>query len=133
MAPIIWDRRLATGHDELDAQHRTLIDTFNRIEAAVGRPEGNRDELEGILTFLRDYAMLHFELEQELMVRHRYPLEAEHRLRHADLAGEMETILDGFRRGTKGVDPGILDYLDAWLQHHIREEDVPLADFLRNA
>ncbi|BDU71425.1 bacteriohemerythrin [Mesoterricola silvestris] len=133
MAAIIWDRHLATGCDELDEQHRTLIDTFNRLCALAGRGDWNHDEIEGSLIFLRDYTLVHLETEQELMARHGYPLEAEHRRLHSDLVQDLEAIVDGFHRGTKDLTPVTLEYLDQWLQRHIRNEDFRLAEFLRHA
>jgi len=133
MAAIIWDQRLATGCDELDEQHRTLIDTFNRLCALAGQEEWGHDELEGCLIFLRDYTLVHLATEQELMARYRYPLETEHRRLHSELVGDLEAIVDRFHRGTKDLTPVTLEYLDGWLQRHIREEDVRLADFLRRA
>ena len=85
------------------------------------------------MIFLRDFAVRHFETEQELMVRHRYPGEADHRRLHADLAAEMDTLLDRYHRGEGVLNPVILEYLDAWLQRHIREEDFRLAEFLLEA
>ena len=133
MAAITWDPRLATGHEEIDAQHRTLFDTFNRIVAATSRAQTNRDELEGLLIFLRNFALSHFEMDQDIMVRHRYPHEAEHRRLHTELAGQLEAVLDAFHKGTMVLDVATLEYLDAWIQRHIQEEDIRLADFLKHA
>ncbi len=133
MTAIIWDQRLETGWAELDEQHRTLIDTFNRLCALAGRAEPNPDELEGCLGFLLEFTLVHLELEQELMARHGYPFEAEHRRLHSVLVLDLERIVDAFRRGARDLDPVTLEYLDDWLQNHIRKEDFRLADFLRSA
>jgi len=133
MAAIIWDQRLETGCAGLDEQHRTLIDTFNRLCALAARADRNHDELEGCLVFLRDFTLVHLELEQELMARHGYPFEAEHRRLHSELARDLEGIVDGFRRGENELSPVTLEYLDDWLQRHIREEDFRLAEFLSRA
>jgi hemerythrin len=133
MAFIIRERELVTGHVDLDVQHRTLIDTLNRIGAVVGRGSCLRDELEGLLIFLRDFALAHFEYEHELMARSGYPGEAEHRRQHTALARDLEVVLDGFHRGTMDLTPDTLEYLDAWVLRHIREEDIRLADFLGRA
>ena len=133
MAAITWDSRLEIGHADLDAEHRTLIATFNRLCAVLERGEANREELEGLLIFLRDFAMVHFETEQELMVRHGYPDEAKHRQLHGELARQIDTALDAFHKGTTQLTPDTMDYLDDWLQRHIREEDFRLAEFLIQA
>ena len=133
MTTIIWGSCLETGNEEIDGQHRTLVDTFNRLCAAVDRKAPRTEELEGILTFLRDFTLVHFQREQELMAQYRYPLEAEHRRLHSDLAGQIEGLLDAFHQGATTLSPVTLDYLDEWLSRHIREEDVRLADFLKQA
>jgi len=131
MAAISWDHRLAMGHEELDGQHRTLIATFNRLCAVVERGDGNREEQEGLLVFLHDFVLAHFETEHELMVRAGYPHEEEHRRFHTELASQLGAILDVFHRDTAPLTPDIMDYLDGWLQRHIREEDFRLAEFLK--
>ena len=133
MAFIRWGSHLATGHQEIDEQHRTLIDTFNRLEAVAARGPSNHEELEGLLIFLRNFALAHFRMEQELMARHRYPAETEHRRLHTDLAAQLEAILDAYHKGTTLVSPVTLEYLDAWLSKHIQEEDFRLAEFLNQA
>jgi len=133
MASIIWDNRLETGLEEMDAQHRTLVDTFNRLTAVVAGGGRNRKEMEGLLLFLSDFTRVHFELEQELMAQCGYPDEAHHRTLHSDLAAQIDTLLDIFHQGRTGLTPAIMEYLDAWLQRHIREEDFRLAEFLKHA
>jgi hemerythrin len=133
MVAISWDRRLETGCEEIDEQHRTLLDTLDRLHALAGRASLNHDEMEGLLIFLRDFTLVHFEAEQELMAGRGYPGEAEHRRIHSDLAREIDLLVDGYHRGTRNLSPVTLEYLDGWLQRHIQEEDFRLADFLRNA
>lgn len=131
--PITWDSRLQTGLEELDGQHRTLVDTVNRILAVVGNGGHNRDELEGLLVFLRDFSLTHFQAEQELMVRCDYPGEAGHRRAHADLVDQLELVLAGYRAGTITLDAVTLEGLDAWLVRHIQDEDFRLADYALRA
>lgn len=131
--PITWDSRLETGCEDLDVQHRTLVETFNRLSARVGEGTSNRNQVEGILVFLRDFALTHFKTEQELMARHGYPGEEEHRKLHSDLAAQLDQLLDAVQRGETAVNQVTLDGLDAWLTRHIQEEDFRLAEFLRQA
>ena len=133
MASIVWEKRLETGHEAMDGEHRTLIDTFNRIAATALRAGPNHDELEGLLIFLRSCAFAHFEREQELMARHGYPGEAEHRRQHTELAGQVEAFLDAFHQRTTTLDAATLEYLEGWLDRHIQEEDFRLAEFLKRA
>jgi hemerythrin-like metal-binding protein len=133
MASIRWDHCLETGWEVLDAQHRTLVDTLNRLGCLVAKGGRQREELEGVLIFLRNFTLEHFQTEQELMARHRYPDEIEHRRLHSDLAAQIEAILDAFHRGETALTPVTLEVLDAWLTRHIQEEDVRLADFLNGA
>lgn len=131
--PITWTPSLQTGLEELDGQHRTLIDTFNRISAVVRGGSRNPHQLEALLVFLRDFTLTHFSTEQELMARCGYPEEAEHRRAHTVLADRFERFLANYRAGTTPLDAVTLEELDAWLVRHIQDDDFRLADYALRA
>ena len=84
MADMPWGPALELGHAQLDADHRSLVETLNRLRGAV-REDRGREEIQAVLVFLRDYAVSHFATEEGLMLQHRYPAAPAHLSAHADL------------------------------------------------
>jgi len=129
MAPTSWKLPVLTGYQEMDDQHRTLIETFGRLRVLVNQGR-SPDEQEALLVFFQEYLVGHLEFEQELMARHNYPGERPHRDRHGELALEIEIFVSEFQQGHQPLSQANLEYLDNWLHQHIQDEDVPFADFL---
>jgi len=130
MALIVWDSRLATGHGKIDEQHQALIEAFNRLHTAMKAGKG-KDEVGGILVFLKDYTVNHFAMEQELMAKHRYPGEARHKEIHTDLVKQVAELVQRFQDGTATLTLPVMNFLEDWLTKHIQGEDYRLAEYLR--
>jgi diguanylate cyclase (GGDEF)-like protein/hemerythrin-like metal-binding protein len=65
MASMDWGSRQPTGHPKIDEQHRTLVDTVNRLDAAMKMGE-DRSEVERIMVFLKDHVESHILFEENL-------------------------------------------------------------------
>ncbi|MDR3683731.1 MAG: diguanylate cyclase [Geothrix sp.] len=64
MALMDWDARHLTGHPKIDEQHRTMVDTINRLDEAV---KAGRDcrEIERMLAVFKDHIESHFHLAED--------------------------------------------------------------------
>jgi len=65
MALMDSDARHPLGHPKLDEQHRTLLDTVDRLRAAVMLGQ-DRSELAGLVAFLKDHVESHILYEETL-------------------------------------------------------------------
>jgi hemerythrin-like metal-binding protein len=126
MALIVWDRRLETGHGKIDEQHKSLVETVNRLHEAMKQGKG-RGELEGILVFLKDYTVTHFAMEEELMDRHAYAGAPKHKQIHADLVRQVADLVTKFQAGKAMLTLDVMNFLEDWLTQHIQGEDYRLA------
>lgn len=94
--PLTWNDSLLTGVDEIDRQHRSLIDIINEANAKLADNPGK--QLVGDTLFdLLAYAAYHFETEERLMSQHGYaskcPAEAEtHRLEHRGFVAKVKEV-----------------------------------------
>ena len=130
MALITWDNSLATGHPKIDEQHQALIQAFNNLHGAMKQGRG-RQELGATLTFLKDYTVSHFKMEEELMAGKAYPDAARHKQIHEELLKEVGDLVARFDAGTATLTMPVMDFLEDWLTKHIQGEDVKLAAYLR--
>src|SRR5690242_14394389 len=69
--PTEWSDSMLTGVDEIDQQHRVLVNTLNDFAAKLA---GNSDDrlFEQVTRDLLAYAIYHFETEEELIKRYGY-------------------------------------------------------------
>jgi hemerythrin-like metal-binding protein len=126
MALIVWDSRLETGHGKIDEQHQSLVEIFNRLHGAMKQGKG-KQEVEGILVFLKDYTVTHFAMEEQLMVTHNYSGAEKHKQIHADLVRQVADLVDQFQRGTATLTLPVMNFLEDWLVQHIQGEDYRFA------
>jgi hemerythrin-like metal-binding protein len=126
MALIVWDKRLETGHAKIDEQHQSLVEIFNRLHGAMKQGKG-KDEVEGILVFLKDYTVSHFAMEEALMREHHYSGAARHMEIHADLVRQVAELVAKFQAGTSTLTLPVMNFLEDWLVKHIQGEDYRFA------
>jgi hemerythrin len=123
---------LVTGVDDIDAQHRTLLDLANRvIEASEDAPPAI---FHRALTFLVNYTVDHFAAEEAAMDRTAYPGARFHREFHDRLRREIAGIVAQAKQegSSKKAQLAVQFMLEDWLIYHIRETDRDLANHLRN-
>lgn len=125
-----WDPRLDTGHPDIDAQHRELLEAIHALHGALRRGEG-KEGLARVLGFLRDYTSVHFQQEEELMARSAYPDQLRHTQSHSDLVAQVDALLEELQAGAQTLSITVIGFLKTWLTDHIRGEDFHLAEFLR--
>lgn len=130
-----WNQRFETGIDEVDSQHRVLIDILNRIFRCIDLEQVDSDVIDGHLKELGEYWHQHFTDEQAMMQergiseRHRKLHEMEH---HA-FAYDVERLVN--RRATMEdplqVAQQSASFIATWLSMHILGVDQAMARQLR--
>ena len=130
--PLQWDDSFLIGIDELDFEHRRLIDDLNRLLRELAA----HDDKRGIEQCLGDiYARMHahFALEERVMRINKYADYAEHKSEHEDLlANFTEAMLTFINAGD--IDSGGLveDDLSRWLMQHILTSDRQMSAMIRD-
>lgn len=127
-----WSADLSVGLDEIDAQHRVLVDLINRIYDAMVR-QAPRAQVGEILDELVQYTAVHFSVEESLFRITDYPDYEGHRQLHDRLRRQVMDIQARFQAGLIEADFSLLQFLKHWLEHHIQGEDRHyVAHFLRS-
>jgi hemerythrin-like metal-binding protein len=126
---IVWGKILSVGIDEIDEDHRKLVNIFNILNHSV--MEGaSPDYLAAILEELINCTVWHFSHEERLMLKYRYAQIEEHKAAHRELiksAKELQqNILDADRR----VADEHIEFLERWLTEHILTTDLRLGSYL---
>ncbi len=124
-----WSDKLNVGIQQIDSQHRELVDILNEMYESVH----DNQELSVVCELgerLMRCAILHFEAEDELMLQHNYPVYQEHCIKHAELTREIQTLVNQLRQGKTGSTMHVMRFLRDWLSVHIIYEDKKVGSFL---
>lgn len=129
MALIPWQERYNTGVDEIDSQHRNLVEIINELHE-----QGSREfqqALSEILPRLVDYTVYHFASEEAYMERNGYAGLEKHRESH-QLFREQILEIVGHKYDEQVYSLDMLSmYLKMWLLQHILVDDMEIARFVR--
>lgn len=129
MESFCWNSNFETGLQDVDDQHRRLVDIINTFGSHLAENDIAEEHVESLLKELIDYAQFHFEDEEELMADS--GLDSRHCEFHIV---EHNTFLDDvllFRNHRREGDAedarSILEYLIHWLAYHILVMDKNMA------
>jgi len=119
---IEWNETMSVGIQEIDEQHKLLVDLINQLHEAVVK---STDEviLNDILTELAQYTIVHFTVEESLMRIFDYPRYEEHKKQHESLKDQVFELQVKIKTGESSIGMEILGFLRNWLTHHILKDD----------
>jgi hemerythrin len=127
-----WDKRLETGIEEIDDQHRELFNRIDKLELAMYSGKGAA-ELKQLVQFLISYVDEHFEAEERVMLDAVYPGFAKHVHQHNEFRIFFDELMNSCR--DRGADSYLAIDVDkklrSWWENHILKMDmdfVPYAD-----
>jgi hemerythrin len=125
-----WDNSFVTGLDQVDAQHRALVDLINRFSALLeGGSPLDLKQLEKVCDELAEYARYHFSEEQmfmdELGVDSRHV--AHHVREHADFFLDLARMRTEVTAAVPAAPRHLLEFLVHWLAAHILGSDQSMA------
>lgn len=144
---IVWREEISVGNEEIDNQHKYLIDLINIIESAE-----NCDLFEDTLTIYIDqlvsYTKVHFKREEEIQKGISFPFIDHHHKAHQKLIDQLEGVVGEFKKIKKtktiNIEPSqqktggsqqavdhLFILLRDWLMHHILEEDMKMKGYFK--
>lgn len=126
-----WSEKFVLGIEAIDAQHHWLVDITNRLHDQLESQRHDYAAMREILEGLTDYTMNHFILEEEMFARLDYPESEEHIDEHNAFTRQTIELLLRFEKGEEAVDEDMLEFLQAWLVHHILQVDRAYVPFLK--
>ena len=128
MRELVWDRVLSVENDEIDNDHRILVNLFNLLARSVEEGE-SRAYIETVLEELIRCTAWHFCHEERLMLKHGYPELEAHRQEHLDLMDSVRDIQREILRTGK-LEEEEFEILEQWLTGHILAADMKFGEYL---
>jgi len=114
-----WNETMSVGVDELDNQHRQLIDMINRTYEAIQRHDEHK--MTELINGMSAYAQLHFECEERYLEKYDFPHTESHKASHAKFNEDVMEFRQDMHERTNLSQ--IFVYLSRWLTSHIMYED----------
>ena len=125
-----WKEKYAIGIQEIDAQHKILVDMICKLFAAMQSGAG-KDVLDVTISGLVDYTQRHFMTEEILMGNYDYPELDLHQSEHRKFSAEVARFQEEFQSGNTGISIQLITFLRNWLDEHICQTDHKYAKYLR--
>lgn len=127
LSPFPWNRNFETGIEDIDQQHKVLVDILNRLARHFVSGVA-RVDCEHILDELLDYAAFHFKSEEAIWHEGLGTGDAvrNHHDSHQLFFAQIQ-IFRGSKAREEQVLADIFDYLARWLAFHILESDRRMA------
>ncbi len=122
-----WDDSFLIGIEELDHEHKVLIDDINRLHEELVRHD-EKSEIEKCLGDICARMQAHFALEEHVMKEHGYKFFDEHKHEHDELLDSYIECMMQFLNDTgfSSSNP-IEDCLKHWVINHIRTSDKKMS------
>lgn len=119
---IEWSNELSVGIEEIDMQHKVLVDLLNQIHDAIMQRQGAEVTSE-IIERLGEYTRIHFAVEESLMRILHYPEYEQHREYHEHLIEQLNGFRSKLEAGKSSISFELAHFLKVWLTKHIMETD----------
>jgi methyl-accepting chemotaxis protein/hemerythrin len=129
MQLISWSKELEIGIDQIDRQHKQLVNLINELNIAIGYTQPNSVMLP-IVMRLQNYAETHFAAEEEIFSTYDYPDRAAHEADHAAFSDSITYIRKQCELIDAPMSTRIRDFLLGWLCNHIKNKDMDYKRFL---
>ncbi len=126
MALMQWDESMSVDVEEIDIQHKKLIQLINEAYEAIQRHDERM--MTTLIDKMRDYAKIHFATEEALIKKHGFPDIEAHKFQHA----KFNNTVDDFKKNQfeKTNFSQIFIFLSRWLTSHIMEDDMQYVPFM---
>lgn len=124
-----WDDNFNTGIPKIDEQHKKLVKLINTLASHIAI-QSNSPELSLVFDELSDYAIYHFQTEEEIW--HKYlpddHLESTHKKAHSNFLTNILKLKEEKKTNlSESLTEDVLGFLIRWLASHILEDDRHIA------
>lgn len=129
MKELVWDNTLSVQVNEIDDDHRKLLDLFNMLNHAVTNKEPEK-YIGAVLEELICCTAWHFSHEERLMVKYNYEDLDSHKEEHHNLIESARDMQKKFIQKGYQISSEEIEFLERWLTGHILGSDMELGEFL---
>jgi hemerythrin-like metal-binding protein len=119
---INWNNSYSVEVQEIDSQHKTLVDLINELCVAIEQKRSN-SATSKVIEQLTHYTKTHFKWEEEYMERVGHMDLASHKAQHKKFVDRISEFEQAFKTGKATLTFEIIEFLKDWLIKHIMVSD----------
>ena len=127
-----WSDEFNVNIQEVDEQHKVLVDLLNQLHVAIQEKHGKATSRQ-ILDRLAEYTRTHFVLEESLMRLTHYSGFEIHKQQHQDLMEQVQALQKKLDEENATITFELLHFLKTWLIQHINDSDKRFGAFFQTA
>jgi len=131
MPLITWNEALSVKVEEIDAQHRRLVELVNQLHAAMSQGKG-REVMGQVLAGLLEYTRTHFTAEERIMIAQAYPGYRQQKAAHEALLQQVVDLRTAYLGGEAVITMDVMRFLKTWLTDHMQGMDKQLGVYLNS-
>ena len=131
MTLITWKETYSLNVEEVDNQHKKLVELINDLHGAMISGKA-KESLGKILSALIDYTLYHFATEEKFFDQYEYPDSNSHKKQHQDLVQQVAALQQKFEAGEKVLTIDVMNFLRDWLNDHILGSDKKFGPYLNS-
>ncbi len=117
-----WTPNFSVGVREIDEQHKTLVNTINKLFRALKDGVAFM-ELNAIVSDLTEYTKVHFRNEEKYFNLFKYPDAASHIAEHQMFIEKVSGFHEDLKARKISLSFDVMDFLKSWLINHILISD----------
>lgn len=126
-----WNDDWIIGIDEIDAQHRNLIEIIGeyseRLQQTTDKEKGRR-----FIDLLLSYIRMHFATEERHMLNEGFDKLDYHRTRHIELTERILGLQQKYKTDTEFSTSKLASFFDKMLIDHFVHDDQDFKQYLQN-
>jgi hemerythrin-like metal-binding protein len=123
---------METGVEKIDSQHREFINRINNLLAA-GENTTSEAEIKKTIDYLGEYVVKHFNDEEELQIKSKYPKYAEHKEKHTLFIDDFTKLKSEFAGKSNSFEFTfkLNNSLITWIVKHIKGDDAEFGNYYK--
>ena len=129
MQPIQWNEEFKIDVQEIDEQHKVLLEIFNQIVASVEK-KNEWEKTSSIVDSLIHHAYRHFATEERYMIKHQYPDLPVHIDQHLDFIKKVTTLSQEVKDKDPDKQKEMVAFLAKWYYDHVLVIDKKYSQYL---
>jgi hemerythrin len=128
MGMIAWLPEYEIGIQEIDEQHKRLVEIINELYQAIVHEHS--DTMADIIRNVVEYTKVHFAIEESLLRIFEYSDYEAHKAEHDRFVAKIQALEQRFAHAVGEVELDLFYLLRDWLIRHIQETDTRYAPTL---
>ena len=128
MAVFVWSDKYSVKVNEMDSQHKKLLDILNDLYEAMQKGQAAAS-LSKLVGDLLTYTQRHFSAEERYMQQYGYPKYAEQKKEHDFFISKIKKYQADLAAGKTSFSVDMSVFLKNWLVNHISVVDKEYGPF----